>query len=83
MAHDAQVIKPNTNESGVSDPVNVFMANGEIVIAWWNAKTNLWYSIDDPTGWAKDVLFWSEIDFPKHNWDYDEKLYAGDNDDNQ
>lgn len=74
MVHDANLIKPQVNEEGISDPVNAFTENGEIVVAWWNANTKCWYSVDDPTGWGK-VPFWSEIEYPKH-WNYDKDLYS-------
>ena len=75
MAHDL-ILKPDVDENGLSEPVNVFLKSGEITVAYCNAKTKLWYSLEDPTGFSKDVMYWSYIDFPK-SWDYDEKFYGG------
>ena len=81
MVHDAKIEKPQVNENGVSDPVNVFTDNGMVLVAWWDAKQKCWWNIEsDNFGlrreWFGNVQFWVEIDFP-HYWNYDSDVYGG------
>lgn len=74
MIHDVKIKKPETNEQGISDPVNVFTDNGLVLVAWWDERDKYWHTIDDETfGNAKA---WSNINFPT-GWDYDSELYGG------
>lgn len=83
MIHYAKIEKPRVNDKGISDPVNIFTSDGEIVVAWWDEVQKCWCCPDrfNPKtekceAFGKGVQFWTEIKFPK-GWFYDEGIYGG------
>ncbi len=71
---DAKLTKPLTNEHGISDPVNVFLDDGRVYVAWWDANKKMWFEADGDS-YGK-VKFWCYINFPT-GWNYDSDLYGG------
>lgn len=74
MSNDAKLLKPMTNAQGISDPVNVFLDDGRVYVAWWDANKKMWCEMDGET-YGTGVVAWSYIDFPK-NWNYDPEKYG-------
>ena len=72
--YDAKIEKPQTNKKGISDPVNVFLDDGRIYVAWWDANKKMWCEADGES--YNNVERWSYINFG--NWKYDSALYGGD-----
>ena len=77
--HDAKIEKPQVDSRGVSDPVNVGTDSGLILVAWWDAKNECWWNVENnkiKPEYFGNVLWWSSIRI-KTGWNYDESVYGG------
>jgi hypothetical protein len=72
MYHDNRIEKPKTKQ-GISDPVNVFLDDGRIYVAYWSEKDHYWHDTDGET--FGNVEWWSEIVLPK-TWACDWSRYG-------
>lgn len=72
---DANIEKPFVDESGLSDPVLVFMEYGEVMVAQWDAHKKEWFGesqsfntgvkywshIEPPAGWKFSDIYWKVV----------------------
>ena len=75
MTYDAKINKPEVASNGLSDPVTVYMDNGEVIVAWWDNNEKKWCATNR-FGFSDSVLHWSPIEFPVR-WSYDPSFYGG------